>query len=396
MNSKLLGSILIIAGSSIGGGMLAMPITSAGVGFFATCALLFIIWFTMCYTALLMVDVYEFNDQKDGFDTLTKKYAGFLVNRIAGLSLMFLIYGLTAAYMSGGGSILKSNLDLLLDINMDSRLAILIFSILFSGIVILGTRSVDLLTRGLFAFKIVFLVLLVFLMIPLIAGNNLLAMPMSKGLVITALPAIFTSFGFHGSIPSIVNYLDKDKKLLRKAFILGSGLPFVIYLIWQTVVLGSMDQSSFMQILHKDLGLEGLIMSIREMSQSNLIETLFSLFAAAALGTSFLGVSIGLFDYYKDVLSPKLSTKTLIPFSGITTFLPPLVFALFYPKGFIIALGYAAVAGVILALIIPCILFIKAMKYHKVKISLFQYIMIGMATILSCVIVYAQLLMVKA
>ncbi|MHC5200890.1 aromatic amino acid transporter [Myroides sp. LJL119] len=396
MNSRLLGSILIIAGSSIGGGMLAMPITSAGVGFLVTCILLFFIWFTMCYTALLMVEIYQYNDQKDGFDTLTKKYAGFLINRIAGLSLMFLIYGLTAAYMSGGGSILKANIDLLLNTNLDSRIAILIFSILFSIIVILGTRSVDLITRGLFVFKIIFLLFLVFLMIPLIQGVNLLALPLSKGLIITALPAIFTSFGFHGSIPSIVNYLNKDKRMLRKAFILGSGLPFIVYLIWQTVVLGSLDQTNFMQILTKDLGLQGLIMSIREMSQSNVIETLFSFFAAAALGTSFLGVSIGLYDYYKDVFSKKLSKKIRNPISGIATFLPPLIFALFYPQGFIIALGYAAIAGVVLALIIPCILFIKAMRYHKVKISAFQYLMIGAAVALSVIIVYAQLLMVKA
>lgn len=147
MNSKLLGSILIIAGSSIGAGMLAMPITSAGVGFLGTTLLLFIIWFTMCYTALLMVRIYDYNVPTDGFDTLTKKYANKSINRLAGLSLMFLIYGLTAAYMTGGGTIVKSNIDLLFDINMDSRLAILAFSIVFSGIVIISTRSVDMITE---------------------------------------------------------------------------------------------------------------------------------------------------------------------------------------------------------------------------------------------------------
>lgn len=395
MNSKLLGSILIIAGSSIGAGMLAMPITSAGVGFLGTTLLLFIIWFAMCYTALLMVRIYDYNMPTDGFDTLTKKYANKSINRLAGLSLMFLIYGLTAAYMTGGGTIVKSNIDLLFDINMDSRLAILAFSIVFSGIVIISTRSVDMITRGLFAAKLVFLVLLVLLMAPLIKGENLLHFPLSQGIVLTSLPAIFTSFGFHGSIPTIVNYLDGNKKLLKKAFILGSLLPLVVYLIWQIVVLGSLDQTSFMIIMKKNLGLEGLILSIREMSHSANVETLFSLFAATGLGTSFLGVSIGLFDYYKDLFKNK-SKAIITPLSGVTTFIPPLLFALFYPTGFIVALGYAAIAGVILALIIPSILYIKAMRYHNQVISALQYTILGFIFILSILVVIAQLIIVSA
>ncbi|WP_010249923.1 aromatic amino acid transport family protein [Myroides injenensis] len=395
MNSKLLGSILIIAGSSIGAGMLAMPITSAGVGFLGTTLLLFIIWFAMCYTALLMVRIYDYNLPTDGFDTLTKKYANKSINRLAGLSLMFLIYGLTAAYMTGGGTIVKSNVDLLFDTNIDNRLAILAFSIVFSGIVIISTRSVDMITRGLFAAKLVFLLLLVLLMAPLIKGENLLHMPLSQGIILTSLPAIFTSFGFHGSIPTIVNYLDGNKKLLKKAFILGSLLPLVVYLIWQIVVLGSLDQTSFMIIMKKNLGLEGLILSIREMSHSANVETLFSLFAATGLGTSFLGVSIGLFDYYKDLFKNK-SKAIITPLSGATTFIPPLLFALFYPTGFIVALGYAAIAGVILALIIPSVLYIKAMKYHKQPISALQYAILGFIFFLSILVVIAQLIIVSA
>ncbi|MFM9402662.1 aromatic amino acid transporter [Myroides odoratimimus] len=394
MNSRLLGSILIIAGSSIGGGMLAMPITSAGVGFIGATLLLFIIWFAMCYTALLMVRIYDFNSPKDGFDTLTRKYAGFTVNRIAGLSLMFLIYGLTAAYMSGGGTILKTNIDLLLDTNLDDRLAVLIFSAIFSTIVIIGTRWVDWFTRILFTGKLIFLALLVIVMTPLIEGANLLHMPLSQGLVIMSIPAIFTSFGFHGSIPSIVDYLEGNKKLLKRAFILGSLLPLVIYLVWQIVILGTLDQTVFMQILQEHSEVKGLLLSIRELSHSAYIETLFSFFAATALGTSFLGVSIGLLDYYKDLFKNK--SKNLIkPLAAICTFIPPLLFALFYPEGFILALGYAAIAGVVLALVIPVVLYLKAMRFHKIKISLLQYFIISFILILSLVIVFAQLLVVS-
>ncbi|WP_413511219.1 aromatic amino acid transport family protein [Myroides odoratus] len=391
MNSKLIGSILLIAGSCIGGGMLAMPITSAGVGFWGTTLLLFVIWFAMCYTALLMVKIYDFNTPTAGFNTLTKKYTGSFINKLAGFSLMFLIYGLTAAYMSGGGTIVKANIDLLLDTNFDTHTAILIFSLLFSGIVIIGTQWVDWLSRGLFIAKLIFLVLLVTLLFPFVKQANLLPPPLSLSITLTAIPAIFTSFGFHGSIPTIVNYLGGNKKQLKLAFIMGSLLPLVIYLIWQIVVLGSIDQTRFMQILNGNSELKGLILSIREMSNSVHIETLFSLFAATALGTSFLGVSIGLFDYYKDIFKQKKQAWITTSTSGLLTFIPPLLFALFYPEGFILALGYAAIAGVILALFIPSYLYIKAMAYHNQKISLAQFTVIILIFILAAIVICAQI-----
>ncbi|MEC4052472.1 aromatic amino acid transport family protein [Myroides odoratimimus] len=89
------------------------------------------------------------------------------------------------------------------------------------------------------------------------------------------------------------------------------------------------------------------------------------------------------------------SKKLIKPLAAICTFIPPLLFALFYPEGFILALGYAAIAGVILALVIPVVLYLKAMRFHKIKISLLQYFIIGFILILSLVIVFAQLLVVS-
>ncbi len=394
MNNKLIGSILIIAGASIGAGMLAMPITSAGVGFIGSSLLLFIIWFAMCYTSLLMVEIYKYNSPSDGFNTLTLKYTNSFINKLAGFSLMFLIYGLTAAYISGGGTILKATIDNLFNTNTSQYFSILLFAGVFCSVVIISTKWVDWLSRGLFVLKLIFLILLVILLLSFIKGINLLQQPLSIGITITAIPAIFTSFGFHGSIPTIVAYLNGNSKLIKRAFIFGSLLPLIIYLIWQIVILGSLDQSAFMQIINQNSGLNGLLLSIRSISDNATIETLFSFFAAAALGTSFLGVSIGLYDYYKDVFKNKKKAKNSL--AALLTFIPPLLFALFYPQGFIIALGYAAIAGVMLALVIPSYLFLKAMQYHKKKISFFQSSIIYAIFVLAIVVVFAQIKIVLA
>lgn len=390
MKNRLLGSILLVAGSSIGGGMLAMPITAAGVGFIGIGLLLILIWFAMCYTALLMVNVYRHNTPDDGFDSLTKKYLGTVGNNLAGASLLFLIYALTAAYISGGGSLLHVQLQRWFIADLDPRWAAVLFTLLFGGIVTISTRWVDLFSRLLFVVKIAFLILLLAILFPYVRQGNLLQMPLEQGMLFTAIPVVFTSFGFHGSIPSIVKYLDGDEKKLRQAFILGSLLPLLIYLLWQFVVLGSFDQSTFMELLKRHSGLEGLIISIREMAQTSLIRDAFNIFAATALGTSFLGVSIGLFDYFIDWTRQKRGLNNRIVV-GLLTFVPPLIFVLFYPQGFILALGYAAIAGVILALLIPVFLYAKAMQYHQKRIPIWQYSILVFIVILSMVIISSQL-----
>lgn len=385
MKNKVIGSILIIAGSCIGGGMLAMPIIAAGVGFIGIATLLILIWLAMCGSALLMVKVYAFNHSQDGFNTLTQKYLGSIGNRIAGISLMFLIYGLTAAYMSGGGSIVADFLKNTFEITLNSRWSVLLFSLVFGGIVSIGTRSIDQVTRLLFGIKLLFLILLIIAFAPYIQGKNLLNAPLEKGLIITSIPIIFTSFGFHGSIPSIVHYLGGEQKKIRQAFIWGSLLPLLVYILWQFIVLGSLEQGRFINLLQNDLGLDGLIVSIRELTQNPQIAIFFNIFAATALATSFLGVSVGLFDYYKDLFKK----TTLLPLrvkASLFTFIPPLLFALFYPKGFLLALSYAALAGVVLALIIPACLYYKAMRMHNQKISVFKYALLVLILTLSATV----------
>lgn len=371
--------------------MLAMPITSAGIGFIGSALLLILIWFAMCMSALLMVRVYDFNPPSDGFDTLTSKYLGSWGNKLTAFCLLFLIYGLTAAYMSGGGTVLANYIRAWFHIEVDERWTILVFSLLFGGIVSIGTRYTDLFTRVLFAFKLIFLFLLVYFLTPHIKLQNILQAPLEKGLLIGAIPVIFTSFGFHGSIPSIVNYLGGNKKRIRLAFVIGSLLPLTIYLLWQWVVLGSLDQTLFMKIIREQSGLNGLIESIRQIAGSSKIELFFSYFAAAALGTSFLGVSIGLFDFYQEVLKTRKAPRKRF-FSSLLTFLPPLLFALFYPEGFLLALGYAAIAGVVLALIIPVLLYHQASKVHSCRIKLPMYALLFFLLLTALTVIISQLI----
>lgn len=355
MKNRSLGSILIVAGTTIGAGMLAMPLAAAGVGFGVTLVLLVGLWALMCYTALLLLEVYQHVPADTGLGSLAQRYLGRYGQWVTGFSMLFLMYALTAAYISGAGELLSSSLNQWLDLTLQPAAGVLLFTVIAGGVVCVGTSLVDLFNRFLFAAKTLFLVIMLVLLMPHVHKVNLLTLPLQQGLALSAIPVIFTSFGFHGSVPSIVSYLGGDVRKLRRVFIIGSFIPLVAYIFWQLATLGSIESTTFADMLASQAGLNGLLQAIREVVASPHVELAVHLFADLALATSFLGVTLGLFDYLADLFQRRNTAAGRLQ-TGAITFLPPLAFALFYPRGFVMALGYAGVALAVLALLVPSML----------------------------------------
>ncbi|MDX7019512.1 aromatic amino acid transport family protein, partial [Klebsiella aerogenes] len=76
------------------------------------------------------------------------------------------------------------------------------FTVIGGAVVGIGTTSVDMINRLLFTAKVIFLIFMLVVMLPHVEKVNLTSMPIAQGLVLSAIPVIFTSFGFHGSVPS--------------------------------------------------------------------------------------------------------------------------------------------------------------------------------------------------
>ncbi|MGS0675150.1 tyrosine transporter TyrP [Shewanella sp. 125m-1] len=347
-NSKIFGSMLIIAGTTIGAGMLALPLAASGLGFGVASIIMLLIWSLMTYTALLMIEVHQFAPVDATLHTLAHKLLGRKGQVIASFAMMFLFYALCSAYIAGGGEQINSKLTNWFDLQLPMQAGAIIFTLLIGTVVAIGTRSVDMINRSLFTLKLIALVVMLFLLLPHVSVENLIALPVHQGLVLASLPVIFTSFGFHGSIPSIVRYLGKDTKALRWIMIVGSSLPLMVYVLWMLASQGVLSQSDLMG----SQSLNGFIDSLSRMLHNPMIANAVSIFADLALATSFLGVSLGLYDFIADLLK-RGSTPSHRIQVGLVTFMPPLGFALFYPQGFITALGYAAFALVILAIFLP-------------------------------------------
>ncbi|MBV7314389.1 aromatic amino acid transport family protein [Shewanella sp. NIFS-20-20] len=337
------GSILIIAGTTIGAGMLALPLAAAGLGFGLAIGLMLLMWALMAYTALLMVELHHAAPRHASLHSLAHHFLGQSGQWLATFAMLFLFYALCSAYIAGGAEQLTGRLSSLLEKSTSSTPIAVLFTLLIASLVALGTRSVDLVNRSLFALKIIALVLIFYLLLPEVKLTNLTTTPLTQGLVISALPIIFTSFGFHGSIPSVVRYLGKDIAALKRVILAGSAIPLLIYCLWLMASQGTLAQSSLMA--HP--GLSAMLSQLAAEASQPIIGQSINVFAELALATSFLGVSLGLFDFIQDMLK----SNRLI--ASLATFAPPLAFALFFPQGFILALGYAAIALVILAVYLP-------------------------------------------
>ena len=353
LKNKTFGSALIIAGTSIGAGMLAMPLTSAGIGFGYTVLLLVGLWAVLNYSGLLFVEVYQTADHlDDGVATLAEKYFGVAGRLLATFSLLILLYALSAAYITGGGSLLSGLPTAFGGEALSSTTAILIFTVVLGSFVVIGTKGVDGATRVLFIGKLIAFACVLFMMLPKVKVDNLMALPIDYAFVISAAPIFFTSFGFHIIMGSVNKYLDGDVAKFRRAILIGTSIPLVAYLVWQLSTHGVLSQSEFVNILQADPTLNGLVNATREITGSNVMGEIVRIFSALALITSFLGVMLGVFEGLGDLFK-RYSIPANRPLLTVAAFAPPLAFALFYPEGFIKALGYAGILCAFYCLILP-------------------------------------------
>ncbi|ASU23882.1 tyrosine transporter TyrP [Vibrio sp. V09_P4A23P171] len=352
--SKIFGSTLIIAGTTIGAGMLALPLASAGIGFGTSLLIMIALWALMAFTALLMVEIHQYADKDATLHTLAKQILGQKGKWVASFAMLFLFYSLCAAYIAGGGAQFTHRLTEFAGIEISNPLGTLLFTLLVALVVTIGTSTVDKVNRLLFAGKMVAMIIVLSFLAPNVSQSYLLSMPLEQGLIVAAIPVIFTSFGFHGSIPAIVNYLDGDTPSLRKAILIGSAIPLIIYIFWQIVTLGVVSQPQLVE----NSGLSALIVTLGQTVHQSNLSSIIGVFADLALLTSFLGVSLGLFEFMGDTIKKKNIPLHRMA-ASVITYLPPLVFALFYPQGFIMALGYAAIALTILAIFLPIVMVIK-------------------------------------
>lgn len=362
-DSKFFGGILLIIGTSIGGGMLALPISTAEVGFFNSIFFLVLCWLIMTVGALLILEVNLQLPAGSNLVSMAKATLGFPGQIIAWITYLFLLYTLLAAYISGGSDVF-SHLLHKLNLNPPAWLTPFLFTAVFSLVVYQGMRSVDYVNRSLMFGKLGAYLLLVIIISPHInvstfSGGTLKA-------ITGSLMILITSFGFASIVPSLREYFQDDTAKLRLLILLGSLVPLVCYILWDAVIMGVIHREGsdgLIALMNDDQTTSRLMDALSNTTQNRLIISSFNFFTSICMITAFLGVSIGLFDFLADGLSLQ---KTGMQGKGILalTFIPPLVAVLGKPGLYLHALSYAGLCCVILLLFLPALMTWQARRLN--------------------------------
>ncbi|EGT3625096.1 amino acid permease [Morganella morganii] len=391
MNSKMLGSIAIVAGTAIGAGMLALPLATAALGIIPALVLLVVIWGVSAYTSLLMLEINLRTGVGDNVHAITGKLLGKKGQIIQGASFLSLLFALTAAYLTGGSSLLVLKAKNMFDIVLDNQVAVLLFTLVLGGFAALGVAWVDKVSRFLFSLMILLLVVVVLFLLPEVSIASMATGAIAESMTsswMAAIPVVFTSFGFHVCIATLVRYLDGDAVSLRKVLLIGSTIPLACYVLWLLVTLGTVggyEVSGF------EGSLPSLVTALQDIAHTPWISKCISLFADLALVTSFLGVTLSLYDFVAELTRAKETFAGRIQ-TWLLTFTPPVLCALYLPEGFVAVLGFAAVPLVVMIIFLPIVM---ALRQRQTQPSGYQVsggsIGLVMAGLLGAVIVGAQL-----
>mmetsp|Transcript_22108 Transcript_22108/g.54656 ORF Transcript_22108/g.54656 Transcript_22108/m.54656 type:complete len:370 (-) Transcript_22108:83-1192(-) len=248
---SVLGATALVAGTTVGAGILALPSATAPVGFLPSTVAMGIAWFYMTMSGLLIAELSinrlgQSGKPGQGMLDLYEDNLGPNWSKLGSLSYFFLHYAVVVAYIAQGGLNLDNILDNLgLMAKEDALPGIgqaLFASVCASGLFVASKKQVEQVNN-------VFVLLLAGAFAGIIGigaqtadfGSLVNLSNQHPELVADAFPIIFLSLVFQNVVPTVVNQLEGDRGKITKAIIGGTTLPTLMFLAWNAVVLGNVQ-----------------------------------------------------------------------------------------------------------------------------------------------------------
>ncbi|MDH5951060.1 MULTISPECIES: amino acid permease [Vibrio] len=350
----MMGSSLIIAGTALGAGMLAIPMVLAQFGLLYGTLLMVLICFGTTYAALLLLEATIKAGGGLGLNSIARKTLGKQGQLLTNGLLYALLICLLMAYILGAGDLLSKLLSNF-GVEITATTSQIVFTLLAGAVVASGTGVIDKLNRALFFVMLASLFATMAFLAPSMTQENLMQVTSHDHVDLIKTSAIlFTSFGFMVVIPTLVSYNhEATDKQLRNMVIVGSLIPLVCYLCWLFAVVGNLSEEQFRSFKNvSDL------MAAFE-AQSPWVGNVLSTFTGLALLTSFFGVAMALFNQNKDMFNQNTAVTYCI------SFILPLAGSLLAADKFLQVLNYAGIILVFLAVFVPLVM-VHKQRFMKV------------------------------
>lgn len=355
---KAIGGALLVGGTAIGAGMLALPVVTGMGGFLPAIVIFLICYLFSACTGLLLLEVCLWMPNDANIISMAHHLLGPIGKVVAWILYLFLFYCLTIAYAAGGGTFVSE----LFGGKLPHSIGVILFTAIFGTFVYIGTRAVDrvnfLLMIGLGLSYLFF----VFLGWGDVKVHYLKRVQWFPAMM--ALPVMFTSFSYQGIVPSLTTYMERHPKMIRFAILVGASLPFVAYVIWEYLILGIVSPEGKHGLMQAEALGYTAVEPLKYALPDSPIYRIGQSFSFFALTTSFFGVTLGLFDFLSDGLQiAKVGINKL--FLAAIVYLPPVIIAIINPNIFLRALGYAGGIGCALLLGLLPILMVWVGRYFK-------------------------------
>ncbi|KAL6896940.1 hypothetical protein ACP4OV_007512 [Aristida adscensionis] len=310
---SLTSAILLVAGTTVGAGILAIPAVTeeAGEAYERTVV-----------TGLLVAEV--------NVNTMCELGSG-------GVSLVSMlvisIYPLCTSCCICGTLFKYHNKLIGHSIIWESAA---LFSLAFGGICYFGSQRVIGAVNGFLVSSI----LLSFTSLVVVASGNLQwssLLEANFAATPQSIPIIALSFVYQNVVPVLCTDLEGDLSKVRTAIVAGTAIPLGLFLVWDAVILGTIP------VLAGSSTVSDPLEQLR--SSNGMVGPIVEIFSFLAIGTSFIGFVLGLSDFLADLL--KLPSGQNKPLPYIITLVPPLILSLLDPEIFFKALDFAGTYGVL-------------------------------------------------
>lgn len=364
------GAIMLVAGTCIGSGMIALPMTLAKIGIIPSVFFMLGIWLLMYFSSLVTIELNLKAGKGLALGGLGRKFSGKIAEAVGTSSFKILSYALVAVYLYAGSSVIKSLLESSFLEEYSFNYILNIFALASVLLFLLPIKLIDYANRFLFIGLLAVIAVLIIGLVAIVNWSNLPLVSSGYSDIKAwqiIVPVVFTAFGFQGSCHSFANYCNLDAKILKKSLFWGSLIPMLVYVIWNSSALAVVYDNNpnfYHQITEGKVEVGDLIKELSHIAKWQSMQVLVWWITILAIITSLLGVGIGLYESLKEMLPSSI-------FASIATIFPAYLVALLIPNAFITVLGFAGMILAIIAIIMPVYLL------HKTGMKTLHYKILG-------------------
>ncbi len=355
--SRIVKSIFLVIGTSVGTGILALPSSMGSGGLIPAILTLVICFIFMSLGALYVTEVSLHLPRNTDFLTMAKSTIGPLGQYITMVVYTLLMYALTSMYLLVGSSWFIHSLQEAYNVSLSPTTALLFLISCIAPVIYNGMRAVGQLNQLCTSVFLIAFSALIADALPTIAPTNLLYID-GFDQNFRAFPLVITAFGFSIVMPTLTTHLNRQVRPIMFSLCIGGLSTLMAYIVWGITSFGVLGAHTLSALgTQKDNGTL-LVLALEAYTASPWIGQCARLYVIFTVISSILAVTLSLYNFLKDALSLSNGLKDRI--TGILlTYSPPVLLLIIHPMGLGHILGLAGLFVAILLGILPAFMAYK-------------------------------------